>query len=77
MSVLFVVIAFWLGGNAVMATAIWSRYRRQCHQEQADAERRANTPYAGSGRDEGESKLSPERPKEHGRAHESDVVVVS
>ena len=77
MSLLFMVIAFWLGGNVVLATAIWSNYRRQCNQEQADAERRADTPYAGIDRDGGESKLSPERPVEHRRAHESDVAVVS
>jgi hypothetical protein len=41
------VIAFWLGGNVVLATAMWGKYRRQCNQEQADAERRADTPYAG------------------------------
>ncbi len=34
MSVLFMVIAFWLGGNVALATAVWSRYRRQCSQEQ-------------------------------------------
>jgi hypothetical protein len=33
-SVLFMVIAFWLGGNVVLATAVWSGYRRQCDQEQ-------------------------------------------
>jgi hypothetical protein len=33
-SVLFMVIAFWLGGNVALATAVWSRYRRQCAQEQ-------------------------------------------
>jgi hypothetical protein len=27
--VLFMVIAFWLGGNVVLATAVWCGYRRQ------------------------------------------------
>ena len=77
MSPLFMVIAFWLVGNAVLATAVWTRYRRRCNQEHADAERRADTPYAGIDRDEGESKLSPERTEEHRRAHEGDMAVIS
>jgi hypothetical protein len=66
-SLLFIVIAFWLGGNVILATAIWSRYRRRCGREQVDAERRANTPSAGIGREGDESKQSPDRPEEHGR----------
>ena len=77
MSLLFMVMALWLGGNAVLATAVWTRYRRRCNQEQADAERRADAPYAGIDRDEGESKLSPERTEEHRRAHEGDMAVIS
>ena len=77
MSLLFMVMAFWLGGNAILATDVWTRYRRRCNQEQADAERRADTPYAGIDLDEGESKLSPERTGEHRRAHEGDVAVIS
>ena len=77
MSLLFMVMAFWLGGNAVLATAVWTRYRRRCNHEQADAERRSDTPYAVIDRDEGDSKLSPERSEEHRRAHEGDVAVIS
>ena len=71
------VVVFWLGGNAVLATAVWTRYRRRCNQEHADAEHRADTSYASIDRDEGESKLSPERAEEHRRAHEGDMAVIS
>jgi len=35
---LFILMAFWLGSNVLLATAVWSNYCRQYYQEQADAE---------------------------------------
>jgi hypothetical protein len=76
-SPLFMVMAFWLGGNVVLATAVWSRYRRRCNQEQSDVSVVPTHLMPGIDRDGGESKLSPQRQEEHRRPHEGDVAVIS